>query len=105
MRRSDGEVIPATTGRSFRGGRSAYVCPCRACFVNAIDRRGFERSLGRDVRVLVRADTLWSRFDRDLTRELAVLVRTSRPGARRRSSTTTLLSHIRESARDSERGG
>jgi uncharacterized protein len=44
-RRSDGVVVPAM-GRRTRG-RSAYLCPARACFEQALRRRALERALGR----------------------------------------------------------
>jgi uncharacterized protein len=44
-RRSDGVVVPAV-GRRTRG-RSAYLCPARACFDQALRRRALERALGR----------------------------------------------------------
>lgn len=50
-RRSDGVVVPAL-GRRTRG-RSAYLCPARACFDQAVRRRALERALGR-----MRSDSL-----------------------------------------------
>ena len=44
-RRPDGVVVPAV-GRRTRG-RSAYLCPARACFEQAQRRRALERALGR----------------------------------------------------------
>jgi uncharacterized protein len=44
-RRSDGVVVPAL-GRRTRG-RSAYLCPARACFEQALRRHALERALGR----------------------------------------------------------
>jgi predicted RNA-binding protein YlxR (DUF448 family) len=44
-RRSDGVVVPAM-GRHTRG-RSAYLCPARACFEQALRRCALERALGR----------------------------------------------------------
>jgi len=44
-RRRDGVVVPSLDRRGV--GRSAYVCPRRACLLTAVQRRGFERALGR----------------------------------------------------------
>lgn len=44
-RRPDGVVVPSL-GRRTRG-RSAYLCPARVCFDQALRRRALERALGR----------------------------------------------------------
>ena len=43
VRTQEGEILPDMTGRV--NGRGAYVCKDPECFMNAVRKKGLERSL------------------------------------------------------------
>ena len=79
-RRDDGHVVPANVTRDL-SGRSAYLCPRRACLDQASKRRAFARAFGTERRRLsvfdVDADALWAATAEQLRREIDLLARTS----------------------------
>lgn len=70
----DGKVLPDRSVRagaerhgredSPKVGRSAYLCPARACFEQAVRRGGFARAFGR--KLAVDAGSLWAVHGADL---------------------------------------
>lgn len=79
-RRGDGHVVPANITRDL-SGRSAYLCPRRACFDQALKRRAFTRAFStgrRRISVIdVDIDALWIATAEQLRREIDLLGRTS----------------------------
>ncbi|NVB41569.1 YlxR family protein [Pseudenhygromyxa sp. WMMC2535] len=81
-RRDDGDIVPSTIDRRRRG-RSAYLCPSRACLSQARKRRAFPRAFARSgaVRLDPQADAvwevLWSAAADELRSELELLARTT----------------------------
>lgn len=79
-RRPDGHIVPAYSphhgGRA--GGRSAYLCPSRACYETAIKRRAFTRALAgpKGLSVATPASTLWVDAERAVTDQVEKLRRT-----------------------------
>jgi hypothetical protein len=77
-RRADGHVVPANVTRDC-SGRSAYLCPRRACLDQALKRRAFTRAFGSGaagVSVIdVDADALWAATAEQLRREIELLDR------------------------------
>jgi predicted RNA-binding protein YlxR (DUF448 family) len=98
-RRADGHIMPANVTRDRRG-RSAYVCPRRACLEQACKRNAFTRAFGagrQRVSVIdVDIDLLWSASADQLQREIDLLGRTSlNPHAHpRRRGLEQLLSEL-----------
>lgn len=87
-RRSDGRVVPALVTRDVAHGdavgRSAYLCPRRACFDQALQRRAFVRAFSgnrRRVSVVsvtdIDAEALWAATAEQLRCEIGLLARTS----------------------------
>lgn len=113
-RRADGQVVPANARDHH--GRSAYVCPRRACLDQALKRRAFTRAFGAGRQrvgvVDVDADALWSATTDQIRREIDLLGRTSlNPQAHpRRRGLEQLLSelssqpHAPEMTRGRQRG-
>jgi predicted RNA-binding protein YlxR (DUF448 family) len=83
-RRADGHVVPANVTREL-SGRSAYVCPRRACLDQASKRRAFTRAFGTERRRLsvidVDTDALWAATGEQLRREIDLLARSSSPSS------------------------
>jgi predicted RNA-binding protein YlxR (DUF448 family) len=84
-RRADGYVVPANVTREL-SGRSAYLCPRRACLDQAAKRRAFARAFSTDRRRLsvmdVDTNALWAATAEQLRREIDLLARTSESSRR-----------------------
>lgn len=99
-RRPDGQVVPAIgTVR----GRSAYLCPSRDCFDEALRRRAFARTLAgrRGLSVASPAPTLWRVTRDEIDEEDEKLRRSGRNHSRRAS----VLARLREAMRAQNEGG
>ncbi|MCB9702750.1 MAG: YlxR family protein [Myxococcales bacterium] len=71
MRRlGHGVVVPAERRGTGGGahGRSAYLCPERACLERAIKRGGLSRAFAREGRVSVDGPTLWAALHESIRR-------------------------------------
>ena len=75
-----GSVAPAARrgDRAAALGRSAYLCPARACYEQATRRGGLQRAFARAGRVHLDGDGLWGALVDHIQGERACLVRTCR---------------------------
>jgi predicted RNA-binding protein YlxR (DUF448 family) len=99
MRRDDGRVVAANITRETHG-RTAYLCPRRACLDQAVKRRAFARAFStgrRRVSVIdVDSNALWDATAEQLRCEIELLGRSSEnPHAHpRRRGLEQLLSEL-----------
>jgi hypothetical protein len=93
-RRPDGQVVPAIL--TVRG-RSAYLCPSRDCFDEALRRRAFARTLAgrRGLSVGSPAPTLWGVTRDEIDEEDKRLRRSGQHSCRRASVLANLLQAMR----------
>lgn len=75
MRQGHGAIAPAPRGGL---GRSAYLCPSRACLDQAIRRGGIQRAFARVGRVTVDGGALWSALQQSIGEQRALYERSSR---------------------------
>ncbi|WP_373422456.1 YlxR family protein [Enhygromyxa salina] len=76
-----GSVAPAIGARPQLAGRSAYLCPRRACRDRAIKRRAFNRAFSTSLALVsggpTAADALWTATADLLRREIQLLDRSA----------------------------
>lgn len=75
-----GSLAPAES-RGVGGGargRSAYLCPDRACLERAVKRGGFSRAFAREGRVSVDGPGLWTALEDSILRRRRLYERTAR---------------------------
>jgi uncharacterized protein len=98
-RRSDGVVVPEFDPR--RGGRSAWLCPKRACLEHAARRHAFARSLAGPCGLAVRqppAAELWSAIVSSASARLDLLHRTGGTGVGPRAHALAALQQALQQA-------
>ena len=107
-RRDDGHVVPANVTRDL-SGRTAYLCPRRACLDQASKRRAFARTFGTERRRVsvfdVDAEALWAATAEQLRREIDLLARTTESSHvnHRRRGLEQLLSELSSQPQAPER--
>ncbi len=109
MRAFDGQVVSDRSARTCAKsqglrslGRSAYLCPSRACFAQAARRGAFARALGRPGRAAqlqrVDAGALWSEQTAELERQIDLLTRSGPAALPRTQRLAALAAAMRASA-------